>query len=70
VYPNPVSHTLQIQSVIPANHFIVFSSQGSTVLEGKPEDNTINVSQLSDGLYFILLRFEDGQETMQKILKK
>jgi hypothetical protein len=46
------------------------SSYPKATQDTQPEDNTINVSQLSDGLYFILLRFEDGQETMQKILKK
>jgi hypothetical protein len=33
-------------------------------------DNSIDVSDLSDGLYYVQLRFENGEEHIQKIIKK
>lgn len=70
IYPNPVSQTLQIESTSAVSGFSIFSPQGTTVLESNTNANTIDVSRLSSGLYFVLIRFENGQETMQKIIKK
>jgi hypothetical protein len=33
-------------------------------------NNTIDVSNLVDGLYFLKIHFENGQEHQQKIIKK
>ncbi|HKO75704.1 MAG TPA: starch-binding protein, partial [Flavobacterium sp.] len=70
LYPNPVNETLQISSTSPINNYTIISAQGKTVQEGKVNENTIDVSRLSVGLYFIVIRLENGQETMQKIMKK
>jgi hypothetical protein len=70
LYPNPVNETLQISSTSPINNYTIISAQGSIVQEGKLNVNTIDVSRLSVGLYFIVIRLENGQETMQKIIKK
>jgi len=70
LYPNPVNETLQINSTTPVTDYSIISAQGSIVQEGKLSGNTIDVSRLSVGLYFVTLRLENGKETMQKIIKK
>jgi hypothetical protein len=70
LYPNPVNETLHINSTIPVANYSIISAQGSIVQEGKLNENTIDVSRLSVGLYFVTLRLENGKETTQKIIKK
>ena len=70
VYPNPVSHTLQIIATSAVSKYSVVSAQGAVVLEGKAIDNTIDVSRLSNGIYFVQLKFENGEEHLKRIIKK
>ncbi|WP_343586252.1 starch-binding protein [Flavobacterium sp.] len=70
LYPNPVDHTLMVNSTIAISQYTIVSAQGSIVQEGKSNTSSIDVSRLSSGLYFITIRLENGVETMQKIVKK
>ena len=44
--------------------------QGAVLKEGKPIENSIDVSNLSSGLYFLQMRLENGSEQIQRIVKK
>lgn len=70
LYPNPADQTLYIDSTIAMTDYSIISAQGSIVQEGKTNANSIDISRLSSGLYFITIRLENGKETMQKIIKK
>lgn len=70
LYPNPADQTLNIDSSIAMTHYSIISAQGSIVQEGKTNSNSIDISPLSSGLYFVTIRLENGAETMQKIIKK
>jgi hypothetical protein len=70
VYPNPVSYVLQITADSAVSNYRITSVLGAIVKEGKPTDNSIDVSDLSNGLYYVQLRFENGEEHIQKIIKK
>ena len=70
LYPNPADQTLYIDSTIAMTDYSIISAQGSIVQEGKSNVNSIDISRLSSGLYFITIRLENGKETMQKIIKK
>lgn len=70
MYPNPADQTLYIDSTIAMTDYSIISAQGSIVQEGKSNVNSIDLSRLSSGLYFITIRLENGKETMQKIIKK
>jgi hypothetical protein len=70
LYPNPVNETLQISSTSALSSYSIISAQGSIVQEGKLNGGSIDVSRLSVGLYFVTIRLENGNETMQKIIKK
>jgi hypothetical protein len=69
VYPNPVSYLLQITADSPVSNYRITSLFGAIVKEGK-STNSIDVSDLSSGLYYVQLRFENGEEHIQKIIKK
>lgn len=70
VFPNPVSSTLQINSSLKALDFQILTANGKVVLSGKANNNSIDLSNLNNGLYFIQILFENGQEYKQKIIKK
>ncbi|WP_264564165.1 starch-binding protein [Flavobacterium sp. N3904] len=70
IFPNPVSSLLQVSSSSAVSDYQITSFNGTLVQTGKAISNTIDVSNLSDGLYIIRIRFENGQELQQKIIKK
>ena len=70
LYPNPVTDKLQISATSPLSNYSILSALGQIVQEGILSQNLIDMSKLSNGVYFITIRFENGDETMQKIIKK
>jgi hypothetical protein len=70
VYPNPVSSLLQISSGSFALDYQIVSVNGVVVQTGRAISNTIDVSNLRDGFYFVKIHFENGQNYQQKIIKK
>ena len=52
IYPNPVKYTLHI-SYSKLENYIVYNINGKKVMQGT--NNTIEVSNLADGLYFLII---------------
>ncbi len=70
IYPNPVSETLFFTTdVSNGNLKIVDSQTGSTVSSQKINDNSLNVSNLRQGIYFIVFE-KDGKQTIKRFIKK
>jgi hypothetical protein len=70
VYPNPVQQTLQLSSTSNVLRYSVISTQGAVVLEGALKDSTIDMTNLSAGIYFVKLQLDNGEEVFHKIVKK
>ncbi|WP_269222884.1 starch-binding protein [Flavobacterium sp. IMCC34518] len=70
IFPNPVSSQLQVSSSSAVLDYQILSINGIMIQAGKAVNNTIDMSNLNNGLYFIQIRFENGQEYKQKIIKK
>jgi len=69
VFPNPVSETLSIISEEITNQKIfVYSLSGKKVIEVSEQTNAIDVSGLSQGMYFIEIHSEEGR-SIQKFIK-
>ena len=70
LYPNPVSETLFITS---KNNLIekiaIYSINGKLVLSEKEKVNQLDVSSLSNGLYFVEITSENGT-AIQKFIKQ
>ena len=69
LYPNPVSEILIIDSTIPLTRVEIFSLLGQKVKDINSHFNSINVSNLSKGVYIVKLQSENGFTT-KKIIKK
>lgn len=69
-YPNPVVDVLQINSDAKVLQYQLISIQGAILKEGIPNQNSIDLGQVSSGVYFLQLTDENGQTKMQRIVKK
>ena len=70
IYPNPVSDKLYISSDnTVAESTSIYSLTGKKILEAVNETNSINVSALSKGMYFLELTSSEGK-TVKKFIKK
>lgn len=68
VFPNPTGAILNIQSEQPVENIQVTNSSGKLILS--TTEQQINVSNFSNGLYFVQLRSKSGEVVMRKFVKK
>ena len=68
VYPNPVKDVLNLSNSDKANSLKIYDSTGKQVLSQKSAA-TIDVSQLTKGVYFIEFEKSDGSKSYEKIIK-
>ena len=67
LYPNPTNGTLYIENQGDASTFSISNMLGQTVMTGNIADSqTIDVSLLDDGMYFICI----GQRTVKFVVRK
>jgi len=70
VYPNPVSETLFFTNDVSGGSLKIVDSQtGSTVASQKISDNSLSVSHLRQGIYFIVFE-KNGKQTIRRFIKK
>ncbi len=72
-YPNPVKDMLNIESQSKAiANLKVYAISGALLQEMKEVNKsniTLNISNYTNGVYFVNLTLEDGSEAIQKIIK-
>lgn len=68
-YPNPVKNTLIVSNAMPIGSFAVFNILGQSVVYGKSGNlqTDIDVSNLSNGTYFLRLESGGAQKTIRFI---
>ncbi len=70
IYPNPVTNILHVETAtIDLTKIEVYSLLGQKLIELTSELKTVNVSDLSDGIYFVKLYSRNKQIT-KRIIKK
>ena len=69
VYPNPAKNTLFFNAEMKGIQVRVFSQTGSLVLEQKMKDDTLDVSGLKTGIYFVVFE-KDGTKMTKQFIKK
>ena len=67
IYPNPVKEILYIKNVLDLKSIDLYNNLGQLILQFKQE--SIDVSHLSKGLYFLQINTKAGIET-KRIIKK
>ena len=66
---NPVENILYFSKEMEGNKVRIFSTTGSKVLEGKVENNAIDVSSLFSGVYLVVFE-KDGAKITNRFVKK
>ncbi|UOK43160.1 MULTISPECIES: CotH kinase family protein [Flavobacterium] len=69
VYPNPVTDIVHISHRLSNLSYKLFGIDGKMIQEGQLENNEINLSHLTAGLYLLQLE-GDGKSETKKILKR
>jgi len=72
VYPNPTQNVLAIEnsSNINITTIKVYDIQGRLVLQKNNPSSLLNISHLDNGLLFVQLETENGQNIVKKIIKQ
>ncbi len=60
IYPNPVKDRLVIESQVPIEHLQVYSINGREVLRESVDIESVNVSKLPSGIYFMSIDTQEG----------
>jgi len=67
IYPNPTQDVLNIESQLPIETLKIYNLQGQLIKEDS--NSSVDVSQLTTGLYFIQLSV-DGKTSTKKFIKE
>lgn len=70
LYPNPVSDILKFSSELAVESYQILTVQGAVIQSGKANENELDLSNYSKGVYFIQFRFENSEIELQRIIKR
>jgi len=70
LYPNPVKNTFNIQSDDEINSVIVYDTTGKKVADFSNKKESLDISHLPNGLYFIEIQNSENKFFTEKLLKK
>lgn len=70
LYPNPVDCVLNIESKDSIVQYSIYNMIGKLLMKGKLDNTSIDVSQLSKGIYILKLRDQSQNILTQKFIKQ
>ncbi|GGW56816.1 putative secreted protein (Por secretion system target) [Winogradskyella epiphytica] len=74
IYPNPFNTTIKIESKTKITSASIVNVLGKSILEFKANSaegiSHLNLAELSNGMYFVILKGDDNQKKTVKIIKK
>ena len=68
LYPQPASGVVHLQSQNPLSRYEIYDIQGKSVQQGQVEQNQIDISRLSTGLYIIKVISDDHKTQVLKLV--
>ncbi len=63
-YPNPADQYLKVQNEFKEFDFSIYTADGMMIRTGHATNDTIDVSRLHPGLYFLLMQGDGGQKQL------
>lgn len=70
LYPNPTSDKIYITSQTLWKNFTIYDMQGKKVKSGLISNNSINMVELTLGMYYIEMESKDGIKQQVRVIKK
>jgi hypothetical protein len=68
VYPNPASETISFESADNIYALEIIDINGRVVLFTNEIETTLDISELSDGVYFVKFIYKDQQQSISKLV--
>ncbi len=69
IFPNPTNGILNIKSATSIAEITIYNNLGQLLFTSE-KSNEVDISALSQGIYFVKIKDENGQTETKKILKK
>lgn len=69
MFPNPTKSTFKIYSDAPVEQISIYDISGKHIINYSKSDS-YNISKLKNGLYFLKVKFQNGNTIFKKITKK
>lgn len=69
IYPNPTNGIFNINSNSTITEIAVYNNLGQLLFTSE-ENNQVDISALSEGIYFVKIKDENGQTETKKVVKK
>lgn len=70
VYPNPAKDQIFLSKAIQENRLIVYNLKGQVMLEQEDSGNSIDVSKLANGIYFLEIQTEKRTERLKVVVSR
>lgn len=70
LYPNPAKETVSFKNADKIQSVDVYESTGRKVKTVKMDGESINVSDLKSGNYYLEISLKDGSTSYQKLIKE
>ncbi len=70
IYPNPTTNILNIKTNQLIENIEIYDVVGRLVLNNQVVDNQIDISNLDIGIYYLKVRFKNGELVTRKLVKK
>jgi hypothetical protein len=72
IYPNPSEGIFTIRSFSAIKQLSVFNPLGQKVINKSltTDNETVNISKYTNGVYYLIIELQDGSMTRQKLVKK
>jgi hypothetical protein len=69
IYPNPTKAKLNVETEKSIESLMLYSIKGELILTKINEDNTIDLSGFSKGIYLLKVEFENGKTVAKRVIK-
>jgi PKD repeat protein len=69
VYPQPANTELYIKGIFLNANYTIYNTLGQPVMNGQLDKQKINISNLTQGVYSIVIKDIDGNQTQTKFVK-
>jgi hypothetical protein len=70
LYPNPTNGIFTVKSKASIQELAIYNRLGQLILSKTNQKNMIDISILSNGIYFLKILFENGSIETKKVVKK
>lgn len=70
LYPNPTTGKIYLRGIVDWEDFIIYDLQGRVIKSGQVMQDSVDISEMSSGIYLIQLESKGGEKVQKRVIKK